>query len=429
MTHERVTGKLGDWPKRGVLSKSNQIMKPISRRELIARTFFSTAGMALVSKARGQPSRPAHPPLPRPCSPASWKKHGIVLEGVEPWEGDRIQNFTSPAEPLEGGRWRIWYSGRGGKEGFTIGCAEGRLGGPMRKVRMQCSPGEAPDAPLAVGHLPEGWRPTQVVHIHLRNGKHRVYFWAHGPRILRHLVADSEDGRRYRVIDPHRPVLYHPADRAAQGIPSPDGTLLPTKRKMERPANEPAAPSQLISNDSTFVYQLSDGSFEMYSVALVPVPKNDPAYIAHDNAPGFVRVIDRYRSEDGITFTDRRRVVQRDAGDPADMQFYHLSVTHTPEGRMGMLGHYRVEAQTMDLEWCFSRDGLQWERPTRRAWLPRGDETQPDSYGIYPPASLVHSGGKWHLFYTGVNSAHNHKHSYGPPRSVIMYASTDSIWA
>ena len=367
--------------------------------------------------------------MARPCSPSSWKKHGIVLDATEPWEGSRIQNFTSPVEPLGDDRWRIWYSGRGGKKQFNIGYAEGKLGGPMKKIAMQCFPRDSSDAPLAVEHLPDGWKPTQVVHIHMLNGKHRIYFWAHGSGILRYLAADSDDGRRYRVIDPNRPVLYHPSDRAAQGVPSPDGTLLNKKSKVERPANEPSAPSHLISNDSTFVYQLPDGSFEMYSVALVPVPKNDPAYIAHDNAAGYIRVIDRYLSENGINFRDRKRVIQCDAEDPHDMQFYHLSVTHTPKGRVGMLGHYRVKAQTMDLEWCFSHDGSKWIRPLRTAWLARGDESQPDSYGIYPPASLVHRNGRWHLFYTATNSAHNHRHSYGRPGTVIMHATTESIWA
>jgi len=92
-----------------------------------------------------------------------------------------------------------------------------------------------------------------------------------------------------------------------------------------------------------------------------------------------------------------------------------------------MLGHYRCQAQTMDLEWCFSKDGLHWQRPRRTAWIPRGDKTQPDSYGIYAPSKLVQRGGRYHLFYTAVNSAHNGKDSYGPPRCLIMYATIDSI--
>jgi hypothetical protein len=103
-------------------------------------------------------------------------------------------------------------------------------------------------------------------------------------------------------------------------------------------------------------------------------------------------------------------------------------VTHTPKGRVGMLGHYRCQAQTMDLEWCFSRDGVAWQRPLRRAWLPRGNPPAPDCYGIYGNSRLVHHGGRWHLFYTGVNDSHNGRKSYGKPRQVVMYATAKSIW-
>ncbi len=404
-------------------------MKCVDRRTFLRQALLSTAGAAIGSEVFGQRAGSAPSHRPRPCPPAAWKKQGIVLEATEPWEGGRIQNFASPTEPLGQNRWRIWYSGRGAGKRFTIAYADGAPASSMRKTPLQCSPGDPPDGPFAIGNLPEEWNPTQVVHIRLRNGRNRVYFWAHGPQILRYLAADSDDGRRYRVVDPHRPVLYHPSDRAARGVPSPDGAILYKKPSPERPPHDPIAPARLISNDSTFVYQLSDGSFEMYSVALVPVAKDDPAYIAHDNAAGFVRVIDRYRSEDGLSFEDRQRILQRDADDPADLQFYYLAVTYTPKGRVGMLGHYRVQAQTMDIEWCFSSDGATWQRPFRKAWIPRGDETQPDSYGIYPPSCLVQRGDRYHLFYTAVNSAHNRKHSHGPPRSVVMYATTDSIWA
>ena len=63
-----------------------------------------------------------------------------------------------------------------------------------------------------------------------------------------------------------------------------------------------------------------------------------------------------------------------------------------------MLGHYRCQAQTMDLEWCFSKDGAKWYRPGRRAWIARGPENEPDSYGIYPPNRLVFRDDQWHLF-------------------------------
>ncbi len=81
----------------------------------------------------------------------------------------------------------------------------------------------------------------------------------------------------------------------------------------------------------------------------------------------------------------------------------------------------------MDLEWCYSADGVRWNRPARKAWIPRDNKTQPDSYGIYAPSYLVRRGGRYHLFYTAVNSAHNGKDSYGAPRSLIMHATIDDI--
>lgn len=404
-------------------------MTSLSRRAFLQQSLLAGAAAMRTSRADAQLAARVEPHAAAPCPPTAWKKHGIILEPTEPWEGSHIQNFTQPAEPLDKDRWRLWYSAVDEKKAYAIACAEGTPGGPMKKYRARCAPGEPPDAPLAVGNLPEKWNPVQVIHVRLKSGKHRIYFWVHGPGVLRYLAADSDDGHRYRVVDPLRPVLYHPADRAARGVPSPDGVMLAKERSSDRPADEPLAASHLISNDATNVYQLPDGSFEMYSVALVSVPKDDPAYVAEDNAPGLLRVIDRYGSADGLHFENRVRVIQRDARDPVDQQFYYLAVTYTPKGRVGMLGHYRVRAQTMDLEWCFSTDGLKWHRPDRTPWLARGKPGEPDSYGIYSGNSIVRRDGRWHLFYTGVNSSHNGRDSHGTPRTVIMHATTDSIWA
>lgn len=404
-------------------------MNLMNRRHFVRASACAVTGTVLGARTLAQSPKPSTPPLPTPCAPDAWRKHGIVLEASEPWEGKDIQNFTCPAELLENGAWRLWYSVSGARSGFGLAYAEGVPGKPMKKVCAICSPGDPADAPFAIGNLPNEWKPVQGVHIRLRNGRHRLYFWAHGPQILRYLAADSDDGRRYRVIDPLRPVLYHPVDRAAHGVPSPDGVMLSKSPAKNRPADEPLAVARLISNDATNIYQLPDGSFEIYSVALVQVPKSDPAYMAHDNAPGLLRVIDRYTSADGLHCETRRRVVQRDAQDPVDQQFYYLSVTHTPKGRVGLLGHYRCEAQTMDLEWCFSANGLDWQRPLRRAWLARGEPPAPDCYGIYANHQLVQHDERWHLFYTAVNSAHNGKHAHGQPRQVIMHATTESIWS
>lgn len=404
----------------------------LARRGFLRSAALAIAGTALAPGAVAAQAQEAADTLPSPCPPSAWKKHGIVLEASEPWEAGSVQNFTTRAEPLANGRWRIWYSVAASPASYTLAYAEGIPGEPLKKVPVQCSPGDPADASFAIGNLPDKWRPVQVIHLRLPDARHRIYFWAHGPGIARYLAAESADGRRYRVLDPMRPVLYHPNDRAAAGIPSPDGVVRHPRGNPPNPPNppgEPAAASRLISNDATNIYQLRDGSFEMYSVGLLRVPPGDPAYVAEDNAPGWLRVVDRFTSDDGLHFENRRRVIQRDADDPVDQQFYYLAVTYTARGRIGMLGHYRCAAQTMDLEWCCSHDGLRWERPRRAPWLLRGQPPEPDCYGIYAGNQLVEHAGRWHLFYTGVNSSHNGRKSHGQPRQVIMHATAESIWA
>ena len=395
----------------------------INRRKFLAATALAAGGCA----GAGAPlsGLAAEKPAPRPCPPSDWKKQGVVL----PADGGSIQVFTCSAEPLDGDRWRLWYTQRPKPKEHVIGVAEGRPGEPFRFTPAVLSPGEPADGPLSIGNLPAEWRAVQPVHLHLKNGRHRLYFWAHGPKVVRYLIAESDDGRRYKVLDPARACLYHPADRAVDGATAAAaGISRMAKKTAVRPEGEPAAKVVQVSNDATNVYQLPDGRFEMYSVGLVEVPPSHPGYIAHDNCPGWLRVIDYYRSDDGLTFPERRRIIVADAQDPPDMQFYYLAVTHTPVGRLGMLGHYRVQAQTMDIECCFSADGAHWQRPARDPWLPRGKPGEPDSYGVYGCHALVERGGRWHLFYTGTNGAHNHKHSYGPEATVVMYATCDRPW-
>lgn len=402
----------------------------ISAPALDRRAFLGAMATGMCGGSWGaSTAAPSRSGSPRPCPPEAWKKGPVVL-GNEGGAADRwVQNFTCPAEPLEGGRWRLWYSLAGPNVPFNVAVAEGVPGRTMDRHIAVLSAGAPQDAPFAVGNLPDGWKPVQPVHVALPGGRHRLYFWAHGPGVARYLAAESDDGRRYRVLDPHRPCLYHPSDRAVSSeVAAEAGLPLFAGKRTRAPQDEPAARPGLVSNDATNVYRLPDGRYEVYSVGLIEVPKGDPRYMAHDNAPGLVRVIDRRTSDDGLGWSDRTRVLVPDANDPVDQQFYFLSVTHTERGRVGILGHYRVGAQTMDLEWCFSTDGVAWERPLRSPWIRRGRPGEPDSYGIYAPHALVRNAGQWWLFYTAENSAHNGKHSHGEPRSVVMVARCDSIW-
>lgn len=401
-------------------------MARLNRREFTLRA--ARGAMFAGTCLSGGPSRGTTPSPPQPCPPSAWRKHGVVLTGDAP--ADRwLQNFLCPAEPLDRDRWRLWYSINHSSIPATFGMAEGIPGKEMVRHEAVLSPGEPADAPLAIGYLPQGWRPVGPTHLRLKDGRHRLYFWIHAAPVVRYVAADSEDGRRYRVVNALRPCLYHPSDRAVDGEAAAAAGLSRRRdNRAQRVAGEPLAPPQLIANDSTNVYQLPDGSFEMYSVGLQEVSPDDPRYIREDNAAGWLRAIDRYTSHDGLEWTNRQRIIAPDARDPPDQQFYYLSVNHTERGRIGMLGSYRVREQIVDLDWCFSADGVHWQRPERTAWLPRGKAGEPDSLSIYAGHNLVEHDGRWHLFYTGVNYTHNFRRSDGQPRSSVLYATCDSLW-
>lgn len=395
------------------------------------RGFHSRAASAAVFASGwplGEPVSAADTISTEPCQPSAWQKHGIALVGNAP--ADRwLQNFLAPAEPLGGDRWRLWYSINHASLPAIFGIAEGVPGETMVRHDAVLSPGDPADAPLSIGNLPAGWHPVAPTHLRLNSGKHRLYFWIHASPVVRYLAADSDDGRRYRVVDPLRPCLYHPSDRAIDGkTAAAAGFSRVAGKRAERPAGEPSARPERIANDATTVYQLPDGTFEMYSVGLEEISPSHPRYVKEDNAAGWLRVIDRYTSEDGLEWTDRRRVIVPDSRDPIDQQFYYLSVTYTDRGRIGMLGSYRVREQIVDLDACYSPDGLTWDRSARAPWLVRGNPGEPDSLSIYAGHNIVEHAGRWHLFYTGVNYTHNYRRSHGQQRSSVMHASCESPW-
>lgn len=365
---------------------------------------------------------------------SNWTNLGTILEPELSFEISnnskeigRIQNFTSTAVPLKNDNWRIWYScyPESDHRYFNIAVAEGVPPKKMIKHQAVLATGKAPSAPLSIGNLPEGWRPIQPVYIRLSKRKHRLYFWVHGKGVVRYLCADSDDGKRFEVLDPFSPCLYHFNDRAVVSVK--DGLEgLTSVKKQERPDWEKVADPALVCNDATNVYMLPDGTFELYTPQLVAIPRNSKQYVKHDNLQGYIRVIERRESIDGIRWSAGTKIMQPDNNDPHDLQFYYLSVTHLPDKRVGILGHYRTETQTMDMEWCFSTDGLTWKRPFRRPFFDRNIEKS-SLYGVYAPHSLVFHKAKWWLFYSGTNVPHNNTPQGNKIKKDIRLAVIDEL--
>ena len=286
---------------------SGEITFPISNMNLNRRNFLTKSGTTLaacglVGMIGEIPAALAaitgNDSFPQPCAFESWTKHGVVLRAEEPWEGSFIENFMSSAEPLDNGRWRLWYCANSPYKGYIgMAFAEGVPGEKMTRHRAVLSTSEPDtDAAFSVGNVPKGWRLVCPTHIRLKDGRHRIYFFAEGRQkqgvAQRYLAADSDNGKHYKIVDPDRPCMYTVGDSM------PDKKLMPGQ-KLE----------DIRINDGAVVYQLPDGTFEMYAQNLEPIDKNDPRYVAHDNIPKGFRVIDRLTSDDGLKFGNRTRKV------------------------------------------------------------------------------------------------------------------------
>lgn len=337
-------------------------------------------------------------------------------------EGDYlVQSFLTVNEIREDGGFRIWYSRYSLTEkryrfGYVDTDEELNI---LDNTIMQIS--SAPQKKgLHILGVPAHWQLIQPVHIRLDEKRERLYFWAHGEEgVCRFFAADSTDGINFQVPDFHRPCLYHPNDRAVPLEELKHKQLTPyCNRYAPADPDEPAVSADMLMNDATNVYRLDDGSFELYSAQVAMRSAAPCKKVPQDP---LLRTVQRRTSADGIHWSKPQTVVQPDAEDAFDLQFYHLSVTHTPEGRIGMLGHYRSDPGTMDVEFCFSQDGITWKRE-RHPGFPRLEGVA----GVYTPHSLLKKDDKYLIFYTGYAINHHGQYIAGgapdTPKSWIGYA-------
>ena len=326
--------------------------------------------------------------------PLKWRDCGVVLQGEQ---NDLVQSFTSVVSPESDDFWRVWYSRHNYLGQYRFGYARGKLGEPFRETDMSIS-GTPHATGLHIIGIPKHWNLIQPVYIPLSGGKSRIYFWAHAREgICRYFAADSTDGINYYVGDTSHPCLYHPNDRAVTdtNLKHMKLTMYCHDGRAPLPDGESPAPLNLLSNDATNVYRLPDGSFEMFTVEVLPT----------DREAGLLRVIQRRTSTDGLNWSDGKIILRPDAEDPDDLQFYYLAVTHMPQGRIGMLGYYRTDTETVDLEFCFSRDGISWQRPFRGAWI----ERKPEEGCISGSHAMIARGKDFFLFLSVYNHLHNGK--------------------
>lgn len=306
---------------------------------------------------------------------------GVVFE-----EEGLISNFPSSVE-FVGGQWILYASYRKG----------------IRRIRG--TPGAFQSEPVVFDNLPEQALATQPIHLAVPGEGERLYFWLHWKAggMIRFLYAVPAAGGCWHIADLDDPCLYHYMDRASSVILR-DGNGLAYAEPVPLRPDEHHAPEELVANDATTVYLLPDGTFELFTAAVRPIPADSPAFVAADNAPGYQRIIRRYTSTDGRHFRLTGTVLEPDEADPPALQFYYLAVDYRGGRRIGRIGRYDALEQVTDLEWCESVDGIHWRR-RRRAEPVR----VPGEFAFYSSANTIDRDGAAWLFYSAMNYTHNHK--------------------
>ena len=248
-----------------------------------------------------------------------------------------------------------------------------------------------------------------------------MYAWlhAHDRGVLRYVIAESGDGKSWKLRDIDRPAVFHPADREVgqNGWVAGLTRASAEDRFADRRTYDWMEAKRLRSNDATYVYRAADlgqgDGYVMYSVWLVPNRPESGRYFAHDNAAKVCRTIHRRTSADGLAWGDPELLISPDPCDPLEQQYYYLAAEPmgTGEGAplVGYIGNYRVGDQTMDIELAFSRDGIRWARPLRGGWIPRGGPDAIDAGMVQAPNRTIPlGGGRRLMLYTGRSILHNH---------------------
>ena len=271
-----------------------------------------------------------------------------------------------------------------------------------RKYPLLC--GENPTGEFTLSGLEPELRPIQANFFRMGPNQYRMYFWAHyhgTPRKVRMLMAESTDNHHWKIANGGRPIFCHHSDTLCkQG-------LFPVWRQC---------------NDATALYLNADGTFDVYSAALVMLDaESGTRYYQKDIWKGYVRIIQHWTGDGLENWSRPEMIVLPDAQDPVDLQMYYLCRTRLPHGFFGLLGRYSVATQCMGMEPVWSTDGRHWLRPFRESLGP--DRQNP----ITTPAQrLVEEGNLLRLYYGVSNYDHNfHTFDGSSPAVEIRTATID----
>jgi hypothetical protein len=354
----------------------------------------------------------------------AFSNQGIESTITIPLEGNVNTVFCCPIMKTPCGRWRMYYLEETGDPGYAF----------KRVFCIDSEDGVNWNSSIRNKIVCEGFDLDSEAQIRLpsvfidKSGKWVMYAWLFYSGMIRYIRLESVDGINWIPLNVNNPCLYHPNDIDAGGDMGGAG-LTPgsyyTGKKNSISEKDLYSIKSKMSNDSTCTYYDEEKDcFELYSVWLADNPPSSIHHVPYDNAPDIRRIIQRRTSSDGFNWSSPEIIITPDENDPDAMQFYYMNITMYENWKIGMLGRYPCIEQIIEPEICFSRDGIVWERPYRKAWLERS--------GFDVNVKLIHTshhfvdfGDHWKVFYNSSYFKHDDflGESPTPRRREIRYAS------
>ena len=315
-----------------------------------------------------------------PVVQGPWKKCGIVIKPDQPfeYENDHVLNFFPVKVPCEpGAPWFYFVFSRKDKTATNLVMMD-------RKGKHLLS--RDGKGVFTMTGLPSDMVPGFPEVFKLGSNHYRMYFWAYGignDTKIRFMTAESKDLYRWHVMNNAKPLFCHHADyNWGDGLP----------------------PSR-ICNDATTVYRRPDGSWELYSAAITSITDPKSRYADKSVCPGFMRIVMRWTSPDGLQFSNPEIIQMPDSKDSPATQFYYLTAHDVEPYAVGILGNFNIRSQRLLLEPVWSRDRRHWVRPLRNNML-----FEKDYINVAAITDMVSEpDGNVSLYYSASNTDHDGK--------------------
>jgi hypothetical protein len=314
----------------------------------------------------------------------SKSKEPVVVSQF-PWEGNRVYIFGSVEKPCEGPV-RMWYQAldteaMDSPDHMTICYAQSADGRHFIKPDLGICPYKAyRKTNIIMGNALYPGNPYCPSVIRDDDGSYKMTVWYEGwsDKISAYSGAKtfrSEDGLHFEPILPDLPFIEE-----VRGGPNDVNCLSPDKL---------------------------EGKYVSYQV-MQRYLKEGKEPFPRDLITGRERIIAMQESDDFITWSEPRTIIEPHATDPDFLQFYGLCGFRYGQYWLGSLWTYFVNDQSMGTELAVSRDGRTWDRiAAGHRIIPLGDVGSFDSGMLQTATAPIILGGEILLYYGGSNHYHD----------------------